>query len=98
MSDLVEVSFVPDEKVVWVRPGATLVEAGTAAGIEIVTGCTQGMCGTDPVLIREGGECLEAAGDDERGTLDRMGLDGCYRLACSAKLASGRVVVELGTF
>lgn len=99
MSEMVEVQFVPDEKRVWVRPGATLVEAGAAAGVEIITGCTQGMCGTDPVFVASGAECLEVAGADERATLDRMGIEPEFRLACSARVARpGVVVIELGRF
>ena len=98
MSDLVEVSFLPDEKVVWVQPGTTLVAAGDAAGLEIITGCTRGMCGTDTVLVREGVDGLAPPSDDERGTLERMGLSGEYRLACSATVRQGPVVVELGSF
>ena len=66
---LVEVQFDPARKVAWVRSGATLIQAGEAAGVEIVTGCTRGMCGTDPVLVREGADRLTPPEDDERGTL-----------------------------
>ncbi len=98
MSDLVEVSFLPDEKVVWVQPGTTLVAAGDAAGLEIVTGCTRGMCGTDPVRVCDGSDRLAPPGDDEKGTLERMGLPPEYRLACSATVRQGPIVIELGSF
>lgn len=98
MSDLIEVTFLPADKTAWVQSGANLVDAGAAAGLEIVTGCTRGVCGTDPVLIRSGAEGLVPPSDDERATLERMGIGEAYRLACSAKLAAGPVVVELGAF
>ena len=98
MSALVEVQFEPDGKAVWVKPETPLLEAAEAAGVDIITGCTRGMCGTDVVLVRSGVEGLSAAEDHERGTLDRMGLDGGYRLACSVKVLSGPISIELGTF
>ena len=99
MSDLVEVSFFPSEKVVWVRPGVTIVDAGVAAGVEIFTGCARGVCGTDPIRVQSGCEGLEPASDQERGTLERMGLEvGEFRLACSATLRNGPVAVEVGVF
>lgn len=98
MADLVEVTFLPDDKTAWIRPGANLVDAGAAAGVEIVTGCTVGMCGTDPVFVKRGVEGLAPPSDDERATLDRMGLASEYRLACSAAVQSGPIVIELGTF
>ena len=98
MSALAEVRFEPAGRSVWLRVGATLVEAGEAAGVEIVTGCTEGMCGTDPVRIHAGAEHLSAAEPHETGTLERMGLGTGYRLACSARLLGGRVEVETGTF
>ncbi|MCA8941481.1 MAG: (2Fe-2S)-binding protein [Planctomycetes bacterium] len=98
MAELVEVTFLPDDRTAWVSPGTNLVDAGAAAGVEVVTGCTRGMCGTDPVVVREGADGLAPPTDDERATLDRMGLGPEYRLACSAAVRAGRVVVELGSF
>ena len=98
MQDLCEVRFEPPGRDVWVEPGTTILAAATAAGVEIVTGCTRGMCGTDPVRITEGLALLEPPGADERATLERMGLSSDYRLSCSAKLRCGVVVVRLGTY
>lgn len=99
MADWVEVRFLPADRRVWVRPGATLVETAEAAGLEIVTGCTKGMCGTDPARITAGGDNLSAPAEHERGTLERMGLEvGVYRLACSARVERDRVEIELDTF
>ncbi len=98
MSSLVEVQFEPEGKTVWVKPDTSLIDAADAAGVEIVVGCTQGMCGTDAVLVRSGGEGLNLAEDTETATLDRMGLEGEYRLACAVKVLRGPVTIELGTF
>lgn len=98
MEGMVEVRFVPGDVVVWVRPGLKILEAAEQAGLDILTGCTQGMCGTDPVRIVAGEEGLEPPEDHERGTLERMGLEAGFRLSCSARLREGSVHVELGDF
>ena len=99
---MVEITFRPSGERAWVRTGTGLVAAGEAAGVEIVTGCTRGQCGTDPVrvLVAEPADALEPIGDKERATLDRMGLDATdgWRLACSAKLTQGVVEVDLAAF
>ena len=87
MEHLIEVRFLPADRVVWVRPGSGLLAAAEAAGVEIVTGCTRGMCGTDPVHIQEGEALLVPPKDHELGTLERMGIAPPYRLGCSAVLA-----------
>ncbi|MGA0870141.1 MAG: 2Fe-2S iron-sulfur cluster-binding protein, partial [Planctomycetota bacterium] len=74
LSDLVEITFQPEGRTAWVRAGATLVEAGEAAGVEIVMGCTRGMCGTDPVRIASGADGLSVPEPHETGTIERMGL------------------------
>ncbi|MBK8096318.1 MAG: (2Fe-2S)-binding protein [Planctomycetes bacterium] len=96
--DLVEVRFAPAGKVVWVRPGTTLLAAGQTAGVEIVTGCTRGMCGTDAVRVAAAADALQPPSDHERGTLLRMGLPADFRLSCSATVQRGIVQVEVGAF
>ena len=92
--DLVEVSFRSADTVVFVQPGTTLLAAAEMAGVEILTGCTRGMCGTDAVRVEAAPEAaLEPPEDHEAGTLMRMGLGAGCRLACSAKVRSGRVEV-----
>lgn len=92
----VQVRFLPDEKTVAVVPGMTLLKASEQAGVRIVTGCTRGMCGTDPVRIAEGREGLAPPEEHEKGTLERMGLPGDYRLSCSAKVVRGPITVVVG--
>lgn len=93
--DLVEVHFVAAGKTVFVAPGTTLLAAAALAGVDWPTGCTRGMCGTDAARVAANpADALQAAGDAERGTLDRMGLaEGC-RLLCSARVQRGRVEVR----
>jgi len=98
LTTLVEVRFLPADRRAWLAQGSTLLEAGAAAGVEIVTGCTRGMCGTDPVRVCEGHDGLRIPAEHERGTLDRMGLGPEWRLACSARVERGPIVVEVAAF
>ena len=91
--NLVEVHFAEAEKTVFVQPGTTLLAAAEMAGVEILTGCTRGMCGTDAHRLVAAADSLEPAGEDERGTLDRMGVGADCRLLCSAKVRAGKVTV-----
>ena len=95
MTALVEVRFEPQGKWACVPVGKTLLEAAEAAGVEIDTCCTGGMCGTDPVWIRDGLDGLAPAEHPEVGTLERMGLEEGYRLSCSARVVSGAITVEI---
>lgn len=91
--NLVEVHFREADKTVFVQPGTTLLAAAEMAAVEIMTGCTRGMCGTDAHRLIADPDALEPAGEDERGTLDRMGVGADCRLLCSAKVRAGKVTV-----
>ena len=67
--------------------------AAEMAGVDIMTGCTRGMCGTDAHRIDAPSGALENAEEDERGTLDRMGVGDDCRLLCCAKVRSGKISV-----
>ena len=93
--DLVEVRFPAAGKIVFVQPGTTLLAAAGMAGVEIMTGCTRGMCGTDAVVVSPDREdALERPGVPEAGTLLRMGLAAGCRLACSARVRAGVIEVR----
>jgi ferredoxin len=93
--DLVEVHFTGPDKVVFVAPGTTLLAAAGMAGVDVMTGCTRGMCGTDAAKVTaEPADALEAPAEHERGTLLRMGLGDDSRLLCSARVRRGRVEVR----
>jgi NADPH-dependent 2,4-dienoyl-CoA reductase/sulfur reductase-like enzyme/ferredoxin len=77
-----------------VAPDQTLLEAMEAARVKINFGCRSGMCGADPVGIREGHDNLSPACGDELATLRRLGLEGKARLACMAEV-KGAVVIDL---
>lgn len=92
--DLVEVHFTAADRSVFVGPGTTLLEAAGIAGVEITTGCTRGMCGTDAARVTADRiDGLEVPAAHERGTLDRMGLAPGCRLLCSARVRAGRIEV-----
>ena len=91
--NLVEVHFAEADKTVFVEPGTTLLRAAEMASVDVLTGCTRGMCGTDAHRIEAAEHALEPPSDDERGTLDRMGVTADCRLLCSARVRAGRVVV-----
>ena len=54
------------------RPGGRCSRSESAAPIE--AGCRMGVCGADPVAVLDGMENLSPVGDDERATLERLGL------------------------
>ncbi|MBL9075962.1 MAG: (2Fe-2S)-binding protein [Planctomycetes bacterium] len=92
--ELVEVRFPAAGTFVCVAPGTTLLAAAALAGVEIVTGCTRGMCGTDAVRVAcDRADALEPPTGAELGTLQRMGLEADSRLACSARVRAGTVEV-----
>ena len=91
--NLVEVHFKEADKTVFVQPGTTLLEAAEMAGVDVMVGCTRGMCGTDAHLVEADARALEAPDDDERGTVERMGLDMTCRLLCCARVRAGKVTV-----
>lgn len=93
--DLVEVRFPAAGTFVCVPSGTTLLAAAELAGVEILTGCTRGMCGTDAVRVEpDRDDALEPAGEIEQGTLQRMGVPPGCRLACSARVRAGRIEVR----
>ncbi|MBL8755133.1 MAG: (2Fe-2S)-binding protein [Planctomycetes bacterium] len=91
--DLVEVAFTDAGKTVFVPPGTTLLAAAGMAGVDVATGCTRGMCGTDAWRVDCGAGELQPAAEPERSTLQRMGTTADCRLLCSARVQRGRVAV-----
>jgi nitrite reductase (NADH) large subunit len=89
-----EVSFEPEGKRVVAEAGATLLELAESNDLKIEAGCRMGVCGADPVAIREGMENLSPIGDAERSTLDRLGLAPNTRMACCARV-DGPVCVSV---
>ena len=87
----------PQGRVFQARRGRKLVDAMLEAGIPIEHACEKvGACATCHVLLREGGESVKPADDDEEDQLDQAwGLAPQSRLACCVRIASTPLVVEL---
>jgi nitrite reductase (NADH) large subunit len=91
----VEVTFERDGERIVAGAGASLLEIAEGHEQAIESGCRMGVCGADPVAIVAGGEYLTPLGDDERATLERLGLDPeRNRMACCARV-SGPVTISL---
>lgn len=73
--------------------GQTLLAAMQAAGLPMVGVCRAGACGSDPVVILEGGDHLSQIGADEKATLARLAMPPAARLACQAVI-SGPLVID----
>jgi len=92
--DQYEIIFMPEEKRVLAEPGRSLLEIAEKSGLPIEPGCRMGVCGADPVAILSGIETLSEVKDDERSTLDRLGLGAGARMACMARI-SGSVTMTM---
>ncbi len=90
-----EVVIQPDDQRIAASAGQSLLEVIEGCGGEIEAGCRMGVCGADPIAVREGMENLSAAGADEKGTLERLGYAPNTRMACCAKVQQGRVSIAL---
>lgn len=72
----------------------TIAAAARQVGISLPEGCGTGLCGCDPVYVMSGAEGLAPPGEQERSTLERLGLPSHARLACATRVI-GDVVVSL---
>jgi nitrite reductase (NADH) large subunit len=90
-----EVRFDGRDAPVRADVGASLLELAERAGLPIEAGCRMGVCGADPVAVREGGDCLSPPDDEEVSTLRRLGFAPNTRMACCARVQSGPVTVGL---
>ncbi len=88
------ITFMPTEVRVPNDPNCTLLEMAECNSQPIEAGCRMGICGADPVLITEGMENLPPMTNEEKSTLDRLGLGPNCRLACMCR-AKGSVTVSL---
>jgi nitrite reductase (NADH) large subunit len=91
---IADVTVLPQQRRIAVESGATLLEVIEKAGLSIESGCRMGMCGADPICVIDGADSLSAVGDDERSTLERLGLAGSTRMACCARVR-GPVSISL---
>jgi NADPH-dependent 2,4-dienoyl-CoA reductase/sulfur reductase-like enzyme/ferredoxin len=90
-----EVIFEPGDVRVAIACGTTLLEVAEANDLPIEAGCRMGMCGADPIGIVDGMAALTPMGDDERKTIERLGLSpDTTRMACCARV-NGKVCATL---
>ena len=87
----------PEGAVLEVEPGITICDAALQQGIEIEHACEKSCaCTTCHVYIREGGESLSEAEEEEDDLLDKAwGLDPDSRLSCQTVVADTDLVVEI---
>lgn len=89
--------FCPDGAMIDVPPGTTICDAALQNGIEIEHACEKSCaCTTCHVYVREGGESLVEATEQEEDLLDKAwGLDPDSRLSCQAKVGTTELVIEI---
>ena len=93
-ADKNEVTFHPHDLRVLVDVNRTVLETAEGNNLPIEAGCRMGVCGADPVVVLEGMENLSASGDDEKSTLERLGLGANCRMACMSRI-KGAVSISL---
>jgi adenylate cyclase len=88
------VRFLPDETVVEVAVGETLLDAARRAGVPLASACGgEAACTTCRVVVTEGREGLAPPPPDEAALLAPLGADGAFRLGCRARV-QGPVTVR----
>lgn len=91
-----QVTFEPESTSTLATAGENLLRVAERAGVALEPGCRMGVCGADPVAVLDGADNLVEMDDDERSTLDRLGLLGGGRMACVARV-TGPVTVSTDT-
>lgn len=89
-----EVTYLPDNKRVSCETGRSILELTESCGLSIESGCRMGVCGADPVAIKDGMDNLTPIGSDEKATLERLGYAENTRMACCARI-NGNVSLSL---
>ena len=86
----------PEGRTLEIKTGASLCQSLLKAGVAIEHACEMvTACSTCHVHVREGGESLAEASDDEDDQLDNAwGIDAQSRLACCVKMTDTDLTVE----
>ena len=89
--------FCPQGAVIEAETGESICDAALRNGIEIEHACEKSCaCTTCHVIVREGGDSLEAPDELEDDMLDKAwGLEPDSRLSCQALMADEDLVVEI---
>lgn len=69
--------------------GSPIAQCCEEAGVPFA--CTEGICGTCVIEVKEGMDNLSEFTQEE---LDFLGEPGCERLACQCKIKSGTVKIN----
>lgn len=87
----------PEGSVIEASSGTSICEAALKNNIPIDHACEMSCaCTTCHVYVREGGESLNDASDNEEDYLDKAwGLDMDSRLSCQAIIADQDLVIEI---
>jgi len=87
----------PQGAVLEAPTGVSILDTLLANHIEIEHACEKSCaCTTCHVVVREGGESLDAAEEKEEDMLDKAwGLEANSRLGCQAKVRGADLVVEI---
>ena len=87
----------PDGAVIEVAPGISICDAALHNGVEIEHACEKSCaCTTCHVIIREGFESMDEAGETEEDLLDKAwGLEPESRLSCQAIVGEEDLVIEI---
>lgn len=94
---LPHVELCPQGAVIEAAPGTSICDALLDNDIEIEHACEKSCaCTTCHVVIREGFDSLEPAGEIEEDLLDKAwGLEPTSRLSCQALVTETPLVVEI---
>lgn len=87
----------PEGAVIEAKSGTTIIDAALENDIHIEHACEKSCaCTTCHVIVREGFNSLDEAGELEEDMLDKAwGLEPDSRLACQAIVAENDLVVEI---
>ncbi|MEZ4867291.1 MAG: FAD-dependent oxidoreductase [Caldilineaceae bacterium] len=80
------VTIAPEGTCLAAAMNRTLLDVIESNQLPIEVGCRMGLCGADPICVMEGMENLSKMSDEERTTLERLGLAPSTRMACMARV------------
>lgn len=87
---MAKIIFETTKEEIPLEDGSSLTDCCEEAGVPFA--CTEGVCGTCVVEVREGMENLTPPTQEE---VDFLGEDmGCERLACQCKIKKGNVKLD----
>lgn len=95
--EMTTVRFLPSGFETQVKVGAALVDTcDEHPEAEVPFSCRSASCGTCRVRVKEGGELLSKAQDDELDVLSVFGDGKDVRLACQVQIkGEGKIVLEV---